>query len=61
MLGLKPAGSHTPRFVRRYADLSVVITDAVTRYVADVVNGEFPTDAESFAPADEPTPIALYR
>jgi 3-methyl-2-oxobutanoate hydroxymethyltransferase len=61
MLGLKPAGSHTPRFVRRYADLGTVITDAVARYVADVVNAEFPTDAESFAPADEPTPIALYR
>jgi len=28
---------------------------------ADVTSGEFPSDAESFAPADEPTPIALYR
>jgi 3-methyl-2-oxobutanoate hydroxymethyltransferase len=61
MIGLKPAGAHTPRFVRRYADVASVITDAALRYVADVRSGEFPTDAESFAPADEPTPIALYR
>jgi len=42
------------KFVRRYADLGAVITDAVGRYAADVRDGTFPGDVESYA-----TPNAL--
>ena len=38
-----------PRFVRRYADLETVITDAVRHYVEDVRGGAFPDEDESYA------------
>lgn len=46
LLGLAP----TPpaKFVRRYADVGAVITDAVSRFAADVREGRFPTAAESY-------------
>lgn len=37
-----------PRFLRRYADLSAVISDAVARYIGDVKSGSFPTPDESY-------------
>jgi 3-methyl-2-oxobutanoate hydroxymethyltransferase len=37
-----------PRFVRRYATLGATIKDAIGRYVADVRDGAFPSDAEAF-------------
>jgi 3-methyl-2-oxobutanoate hydroxymethyltransferase len=37
-----------PRFVRRYADLADVITDAVRRYVDDVRDADFPSTDESY-------------
>jgi len=37
-----------PRFVRRYATLGETIKDAVAHYIADVRDGSFPSDAESF-------------
>lgn len=37
-----------PRFVRHYAELADVIRDAAARYVADVGEGRFPDDRESF-------------
>ncbi len=37
-----------PRFVRRYAQLSDVITDAVRNYVEDVRTRAFPADGESY-------------
>ncbi|MDH3892108.1 MAG: 3-methyl-2-oxobutanoate hydroxymethyltransferase [candidate division Zixibacteria bacterium] len=37
-----------PKFVRRYADLSPVISDAVKRFIADVKSGEYPSDDESY-------------
>ncbi len=37
-----------PRFVRRYADLSPVISDAVKRFIADVKSGDYPHDEESY-------------
>ena len=40
--------SFKPRFVRRYATLSDTIKDAVAHYIADVRDGSFPSDAESF-------------
>jgi 3-methyl-2-oxobutanoate hydroxymethyltransferase len=41
-----------PRFVRRYATLGQTIKDAVAHYVADVRDGSFPSDAESFTVAE---------
>lgn len=37
-----------PRFLRRYADLHSVITDAVSRYIEDVKRKDFPSDKESY-------------
>jgi 3-methyl-2-oxobutanoate hydroxymethyltransferase len=37
------------RFVRPYANLREVITDAVTRYAEDVRNATYPSEAESYA------------
>jgi 3-methyl-2-oxobutanoate hydroxymethyltransferase len=60
MLGLTSPGGRKPRFVRRYADLSGVIRDAVTAYVDDVSAGRFPSEAESFqSEADVPPPTAF--
>ena len=39
---------HTPKFVRRYADLGTAMRDAFSRYVADVKSRAFPSDAESY-------------
>jgi len=39
---------YTPKFVRRYANLSAEITRAVTEYCTDVRAGQFPSDAESY-------------
>ena len=51
MLGL--SFGKQARFVRPYANLREVMTDAVTRYADDVRNGTYPSDAESYAlPAD---------
>src|SRR5215831_14554810 len=41
-----------PRFVRRYATLGQTIKDAIGKYVADVRDGSFPSDAESFTVAE---------
>ena len=46
MLGMTQGFS--PRFLRRYADLGTVITDAVGRYVGDVKSGDFPNESESY-------------
>lgn len=37
-----------PRFLRRYADLHTVITDAVSNYVEDVKNVSFPNEEECY-------------
>jgi 3-methyl-2-oxobutanoate hydroxymethyltransferase len=47
MLGL--SFGKLARFVRPYANLHDVITDAVTRYADDVRNGTYPSQAESYA------------
>ena len=49
-----------PKFVRRYADLSTTIKDACQRYITDVKDGSFPSEAESFAVEREATVTALY-
>lgn len=46
MLGL--SFSKQARFVRPYANLREVMTDAVTRYAEDVRNGTYPSEAESY-------------
>ena len=61
MLGL--TFQEAPKFARRYANLGESISNAVREYCADVQNGAFPTDAESYhAPASvkgrKPIPIA---
>ncbi len=38
----------SPRFVRRYADLTEAMTNAVRAFVADVRTGEFPSSEESY-------------
>jgi 3-methyl-2-oxobutanoate hydroxymethyltransferase len=38
-----------PKFVRRYADLSPIISDAVKRFIADVKSGDYPGDDESYS------------
>ncbi|GHU98696.1 3-methyl-2-oxobutanoate hydroxymethyltransferase [Bacteroidia bacterium] len=38
----------SPRFLRRYADLAAVMTDAFSHYVADVKSGDFPGDNEQY-------------
>jgi 3-methyl-2-oxobutanoate hydroxymethyltransferase len=51
MLGLTLG--HTPKFVRRYADLSAEVSRAVSEYCSDVRGGRFPSDAESYhSPAE---------
>lgn len=37
-----------PRFLRRYADLHEVMTNAVSNYVADVKNKDFPSPEEAY-------------
>ena len=39
---------HTPKFVRRYAELGDATREAFARYVADVKARTFPSDAESY-------------
>lgn len=46
MLGL--SFGKQARFVRPYANLREVMTDAVTRYADDVRNGTYPSEAESY-------------
>jgi 3-methyl-2-oxobutanoate hydroxymethyltransferase len=37
-----------PRFLRRYADLDTIVTNAVDEYIKDVKSGNFPSDKESY-------------
>ncbi len=46
MLGINKGFS--PRFLRRYADLHTVMTDAVGQYVADVKSQDFPNEQEQY-------------
>ena len=40
---------HTAKFVRQYADLKSVITEALKGYADDVTSRRFPADAESYS------------
>lgn len=46
MLGINKEFS--PRFLRRYADLHTVITDAMSQYIIDVKSLDFPNDQEQY-------------
>ena len=46
MLGITQGFS--PRFLRRYADLGSIMTDAVQHYIADVKSQDFPNEEESY-------------
>lgn len=37
-----------PRFVRQYANIREVMTDAITNWMNDVKNGDYPSDKESY-------------
>ena len=47
LLGLTEG--HLPRFVKRYANLSREIRDALEAYVRDVRSGAFPEDQHTYA------------
>ncbi len=44
LLGM--TSGYVPRFVRQYADMKQVVTDAVTQYCRDVADGSFPGPEE---------------
>ena len=44
---------HAPRFVKRYADLGEVITEALERYADDVRGGAFPEPQHTYAMPDD--------
>ncbi len=46
MLGINKGFS--PRFLRRYADLHTVMTDAIAHYVEDVKTQDFPNEKEQY-------------
>lgn len=46
MLGINK--DFSPRFLRRYANLHDIVIDAISRYIEDVKNGEFPQESESY-------------
>ena len=46
MLGMTKGFS--PRFLRKYADLNSIMTNAIGNYVKDVKSTDFPSDSESY-------------
>ena len=42
-----------PRFVRQYANVSEVITEAITKWMDDVRSGNYPSEAESYGLPDD--------
>lgn len=46
MLGMTKGFS--PKFLRRYADLNTVMTDAIGNYIRDVKSSDFPNSEESY-------------
>jgi 3-methyl-2-oxobutanoate hydroxymethyltransferase len=47
ILGLREEG-FKPKFLRQYADLPPIISEAVKKYVDDVKQGNYPSEEESF-------------
>ena len=46
MLGI--TNDFSPRFLRRYADLNSVMSNAISNYVSDVKSREFPNEKEQY-------------
>jgi 3-methyl-2-oxobutanoate hydroxymethyltransferase len=46
MLGLNK--DFSPRFLRRYADMHKIMTEAVQHYIKDVKSGDFPNEDEQY-------------
>lgn len=46
MLGMTQGFS--PKFLRRYADLSTIMTDAIGQYITDVKSKDFPNESECY-------------
>lgn len=46
MLGM--TADFTPRFLRRYADLNSIISDAIGNYICDVKSCDFPNEKEQY-------------
>ena len=46
MLGMN--NGFRPLFLRRYADLHTIMTDAISRYISDVKNLDFPNEKEQY-------------
>lgn len=46
LLGINKA--FKPRFLRRYADLNGIMTDAISNYISDVKGKSFPNEQESY-------------
>lgn len=46
MLGMNKGFS--PKFLRRYADLHTIMTDAIGQYITDVKNEDFPNENEQY-------------
>jgi 3-methyl-2-oxobutanoate hydroxymethyltransferase len=57
MLGMY--AGHTPRFVKRYAELAASISDALDAYVQDVKSGAFPDERHIYGISDEE--LALFE
>src|SRR5919201_669286 len=57
LLGMNPEFS--PKFVKRYLDLGVMIRDAVARYNDEVKHGTFPGPEHSFS-TEKPPVLQLY-
>jgi 3-methyl-2-oxobutanoate hydroxymethyltransferase len=53
LLGFTPEGRKVPKFVRKYAALEAVATDAVSAFVTDVRAGRFPSSAETYHMTDQ--------
>ncbi len=51
ILGLREPG-FKPKFLREYADLPPIITNAARRFITDVKSGDYPNDDESFGTKD---------
>ena len=46
MLGMSK--DFSPKFLRRYADLNTVMSEAIGNYITDVKSGDFPNDKERY-------------
>jgi 3-methyl-2-oxobutanoate hydroxymethyltransferase len=55
LLGMNP--DFSPRFVKKYLDLGVLIRDAVTQFRDDVKHGAFPDEAHSFSGETAKAPV----